>query len=129
MSDFDEESQQDEGSFSHLSTVRLKIRSMDSIEDSVRDEILHDLGKVADEIVRYRMYLKSLESNLKSLLGSGDLINQYTLENDVMNCQIAEKSLFEKFFGGILVNRRHFERAIALLQRTEESRREGRIGR
>ncbi|HDY95197.1 hypothetical protein LCGC14_0105800 [marine sediment metagenome] len=128
MGDFDDQGHKDEVSFSHLSTVRRKIRSMDSIEASVRDEILHDLGKVAEEIVRYQRYLSSLETNLKSFLGSGDLVSPSALENDVMDCQIAEKSLFEKLFGGILVNRRHFERALALLQRTEESRREGRIG-
>lgn len=119
MSNFSEKSQRDEGSLGYLKNVRVRIRRMDTIEVSIRDEILHDLKEVANEIVHYRSHIRSLESNLESFLKSGGFIDEYTLKKDVTNYKIAEKSLFENLFGGILVNRRHFERAVRLLQRKE----------
>jgi hypothetical protein len=128
MSDPHEEISLDQGSYRHLSKARRKIRHVEGFEAPVRDELLHDLGKVADEIVRLRSYISSFEDNAKWLLQSADWVNEYSRDS-VMDYEVPPKSLFEKIFGGILVNRRHLERSIRILQRIEESRREGRISR
>lgn len=128
MGDTQEESPSTEGSYERLSKAKRIIRHVDGIEAHVREELLHDLGKVADEIVRLRLYISSLENNAKSLLQSVDWANEYAGDK-VVDYKPPTQSMFEKLFGGILVNRRHLEAAIRILKRIEESRREERIGR
>lgn len=126
MSETHEENLQEEPWFPKALRLRRAILSNESIQDSVREEMLQEIDRLVNEVQRSRSIIRGMESLLQWILKDAGWMTEYT--KDVTECDCAEKTLFERSFGGILVRRIWLESALRRLQDTERSRREGRIG-
>lgn len=126
MSEPHEEKSNGKPRLPNVTRLRRAIKKDESIHEDVREEMLQDLDKLVNEVLRSRSIISSIERLLWWFLRDAGWANESS--KDATECDEGKKSPSEHLLGGILVRRMWFQSALRELQGLERSRREGRIG-